>query len=102
MFGRPEDYKVELAPKTKPAKRDVHVTGYIVVEFIVDEWVEADEDMSDQDIKHEAMQQADIPGGDIERVNLVLDDEQRKERRVQRKREQELLAAWNAGEPIRA
>jgi hypothetical protein len=100
IFGKPERYGVELTPRQRPEKREVHVTGYVVVEYHIDEWIEADEDETDEDIKRAALEEAAIPGGDIESHHLSIDDEKRKERRDQRRRERDLLDAWNRGEPI--
>jgi len=103
LFGKPEAYGVELTPHAKPAKREVHVTGYVVVEIAVDEWIEVDSDLDDDEIKKEVLEDLDCGEGEIERASLTIEGEpsKRVELRKQRERERELLEAWNSGAPIR-
>lgn len=102
-FGKPEAYGVELAPYVKPQKREVHVTGYVVIEIVVDVWTEVDGDLSDEEIKRDVMDDLDVGEGEIERASLEIEGEPSNKilLRLEQKRERERLAAWNAGEPIR-
>jgi hypothetical protein len=104
VFGKPETGGVVLSDQQRPVKREVSVRGYVVVEIQVDEWVDADEDMDDEEIKRAALEQADIGPGEIQRAHLTIEGDPSKKAllRAQREREQCLLAAWTAGEPIRA
>lgn len=104
IFGKPEAYGVELFSESKPAKREVHVTGYITVEVPIDVWLDVDDDQSDEEIKRDAIEDADWERGEVEHISLQVEGEPRKKVLERRQREQEmvLLAAWNAGEPIRA
>jgi hypothetical protein len=69
IFGKPELYGVELTPHTKPAKREVHVTGYVTVEIVVDRWIEVDGELSDEEIKDDVMSDIDCGEGEIERAS---------------------------------
>lgn len=103
VFGNPEAYGVELSPQTKPAKREVHVTGYVTVEIVVDQWFDVDSDESDEEIKRMALEDIDFSDGMIERARLTIegDPSARVLQRQELERERERLAAWNAGLPIK-
>lgn len=103
-FGKPEAYGVELTPQTRPSKREVHVTGYVTVEINVDVWITVDSDLDDEEIKRDVMDDLDCGEGEIERASLQIEGEPSKRimLRQQREKEQQLLAEWLAGEPIKA
>lgn len=105
IFGKPETGGVVFAePEPKPAKREVHITGYVTVEIIVDMWIDVEADMDDEEIKREALEDLDTGQGSVEYASLNIEGEPTNKilLRHQRERERQLLEAWNRGEPIKA
>lgn len=103
MFGKPEDYGITF--NEPPTKRRVHLTGHVTIEFSVDEWLDADEDDSDEDLKRDAIDAAGFSYSgnvDYEHVSLTVEDEGRIYRQKQAAIERKRLADWNSGAPIAA
>lgn len=101
MFGKPEAYGVVLGEEDQPGPRRVHVTGRVTIEINVDEWIDAEPDETDAEIKQAAIDAA-REGFSDQWVSSDLDihDEARTRQQAQHRLETDLLAAWNRGEPI--
>jgi hypothetical protein len=101
VFGKPETVGVVLGEGEPPAPRRVHVTGWVTIEISVDEWIDAENDDTDADIKQAAIELArERPGSEYTNEHLDIEDETKRERQAQLQRERDRLAAWNRGEPI--
>jgi hypothetical protein len=103
-FGKPETGGVVFDGEAEQPKRRVRVTGHVSISIDVDEWIDVEPGEDNSDIKQAAIEAAGITfdgRGDFS-AYLDIEDETKKEEQARMRRERDLLAAWNAGQPITA